>query len=170
MLTPDLIKPFLIHDDPDVRHLATDYFSDTWADDPDLLPLVLDACERYGFDENLHNLQDAGRFTVTEESLDRVLDQLARTEDEWVVDRLNRIVAQAPGEILRVRLEVIEDHPNILSETRLRLQRRRDYLDWSGERLWEELPGVRPPFGGPGPRRRGRRRRGRRHPRRPESP
>jgi len=139
VLTSDHIKPFLLHADPDVRSLATGYFSDFWSEDPDLLPLVLDACERHGFEDNLHNLFHAGHFVITEPSLVRLLDCLAGAVDRQTINFLNRVVAHAPGEILRSRREAIERHDKILPEFHTRLRRRQDYLDWSGERLWDEL-------------------------------
>ena len=138
MLTPDRIKSFLIHADPDVRHLATEYFNGSWSDDPDLLPMVLDACEIYGIDE-WSNLYNATHFTITEASLDRLLKLLETTEDEQAIGRLNRIIDNAPCELLQTRLEAITNHPNILPKTRLRISRRLDLLDWSAKRLWNEL-------------------------------
>ncbi len=142
MPTPDQIKPFLLHDDPDVRKHAARYFSDSWSEDADLLPLVLDSCERHGVEENHSILYDAHRFTVAEDSLDRLLALLASVKDASAIDHLNRIVIQAPVEIVRDRQEAIERNPNIRPATLLRIQRRRDLFDWSGERLWEELQDV----------------------------
>jgi hypothetical protein len=139
MLTPDRIKPFLLHDDPDVRAFVVDYFAQSWSDDPELLPMVLDACERFGFEEDGRSLFYAARFTVTEPTLDRLLDLLARAEDEETIRRLNGIVVGAPGALLRARGEAIDRCSNILPEIRPRLGARREYLDWSGERLWAEL-------------------------------
>jgi hypothetical protein len=139
MLTPDRVKPFLLHDDPDVRRFVVDYLAESWSDDPELLPMVLDACERFGFEEDRQNLFYAARFAVTEATLDRLLDLLARAEDEATIRRLNEIVVGAPGAVLRGRGEAIDRGPNVLPEFRPRLRARQEYLDWSGERLWDEL-------------------------------
>lgn len=139
MLTPDRLKPFLLHDDPDVRSFVVDYFSQSWSDDPELLPLVLDSCERFGLAEDGKNLYGAASFAVTGPTLDRLLGLLDRAEDPETIRRLNRVVVNAPGAVLRGRREAIDGSANILPEFRPRLQARQDYVDWPGERLWAEL-------------------------------
>ena len=139
MLPPDRVKPFLLHDDPDVRRHAAEYFSESWSDDPDILPMVLDACERYGFAEERDLLYRAEKLVVTATALDRLLDLLGREEIGRVVDRLRQIIVGAPAELLRDRRGAIEGHPKIRPEEARRIVRRIEYLDWTGERLWAEL-------------------------------
>jgi hypothetical protein len=142
MLPPDRIKPFLLHPDPDVRSFAAEYFGESWSDDPDLLPMVLDACERYGFDVPLSGLHKAESLVVTEASLGRVLGLLAKQEARSTIEHLNRLVVRSPAEVLRAHREEIRRQPNILPEYRRRILRRQEYLEWSGERLWAELRGF----------------------------
>jgi HEAT repeat protein len=141
VLTADAIKPFLAHADPDVRDLATRYFGESWSQDPDVLPRILDACEQYGFHENLYNLREGRRLVLTDSSLDRLLGLLASVDDRdhRVIERLNELVAHAPGELLRARREALEGHPRIPPPAADRLRRRQEFLDWTGERLWDEL-------------------------------
>src|SRR5436190_21165774 len=81
VLTPDRIKPYLRHEDPSLRLAAIDYFADSWSRDPEVLPMILDACERHGDAENVRGLSIGNRFLLTESSLDRVLGHLARAGD-----------------------------------------------------------------------------------------
>ncbi len=95
VLTPDRIKPFLVHEDRYIRRAATDYFADCWSRDADLIPLILDACERYGDQQNLRLLSSLDRLLLTGHALDRVLDHLARAEDGDAIYQLNRVIAHA---------------------------------------------------------------------------
>src|SRR4051794_26258895 len=97
VLTPDRIKPFLIHEDRYIRRAATDYFADQWSRDPEIIPLILDARDRYGDGQDVQGLSCGDRLLLTGRSLDRVLDHLARAEDGDAIYKLNHVIAHAPG-------------------------------------------------------------------------
>ena len=139
MLLPEQIKPFLIHDDVDVRRKAASYFTDSWSDDPEILPLLLEACERHGTIDDRRNLYHADKLRITAESLDRVLEFLGATRDKRAAEYLNKIIARAPIEVLSSRLEAIEGHPKVSQDARSRIDRRRELREWTDDRLWEEL-------------------------------
>jgi hypothetical protein len=139
MTNPEPVKPFILHEDLDVRILATTFFSDAWSDDPELLPLVLDASEKYGFVENSRCLDDATHFVVSDVSLLRVLRLLEGQDDSRIVDSLNSLIVSAPGELLREHATAIEGNPEIKSDTLRRVRRRIEYLEWSADQLWNEL-------------------------------
>ena len=148
VLTPDRIKPFLVHEDRYIRRAATDYFADQWSRDPDILPLILDACDRYGDEQNFRGLSCCDRLLLTGQSLDRVLDHLARAEDGDAIYQLNRVIAHAPGDLLAARQSEILAHPKLLREIIPRIKRRCDLAGWTGQRLWDELQALRPPVRG----------------------
>ena len=139
LLTPDQIKPFLLHEDPEVREAAVEYFGDCWSRDTDILPMVLEARDRFGVQDNLRALSLGHRFALTEEALDAVLDHLARARDPDTIFHLNRVIAQAPADLLTAREAAIRETPHLDRGLIPRLQRRRDLAGWPGERLWEEL-------------------------------
>ena len=139
MLTPDQIKPFLLHEDPEVREAAVAYFGDCWSRDPDLVPLVLEACDRFGTEGDVRAFSVRHRFALTEETLDPVLDHLARAGDPDATRLLNRVIAQEPGDLLAAREAAILANPRFDRGLIPRLQRRRDLASWPGEKLWQEL-------------------------------
>jgi hypothetical protein len=139
VLTPDRIKPYLLHEDRFIRDAAVEYFSDSWSRDPDLIPMLLDARERFGDQEGIHALNVAYRFSQTESSLDRVLEHLAKSEDEATIRNLNAVIAEAPAALLISREAAIRDNPNLDPAIVPRLERRREIAGWSGEKLWQEL-------------------------------
>ncbi len=139
VLTPDRIKPFLVHEDRYIRRAATDYFADSWSRDPEILHLILDACERYGDQQNLRSLSSLDRLLLTGHALDRVLDHLAGAEDGDAIYQLNRVIAHAPGDLLAARQTEILGHPKLLREIIPRIKLRCDLAGWTGQRLWDEL-------------------------------
>ncbi len=60
-------------------------------------------------------------------------------EDETTSRSLNAVIAHAPAELLIARETAIRDNPNLDPEIVPRLDRRRDFSGWSGEKLWQEL-------------------------------
>ncbi len=49
MLEPEILKPYLLDDDPWVRSAVAMYFDEGWFQDEELVPLILDACDRFGY-------------------------------------------------------------------------------------------------------------------------
>jgi hypothetical protein len=139
VLTPDRLKPFLVHEDRYIRRAATDYFAGHWSRDPDIIPLFLDACERYGDRDNLRGLSSLDRLLLTGHALDRVLGHLARAEDGDAIYQLNRAIVQAPGDLLAARQAEVLGHPKLLREVVPRIKLRCDLAGWTGPRLWDEL-------------------------------
>ena len=45
MLGPEILKPYLLDDDPWVRGAVAMYFGEARLQDEELVPLILDACD-----------------------------------------------------------------------------------------------------------------------------
>src|SRR4051812_24226125 len=136
---PDRLKPFLLHQDPHVRRAVVDYFADSWSRDPDLIPLILDACERFGDGGSSWGISALSRFPMDDSSLDRVLRHLARARDPDAIHRLNRVIAHAPGDLLAARHAEVLAHPEVSREIVPQAAWGRKLAGWGGER-----PGVGP--------------------------
>ena len=100
----------------DVREAAGEYFGDSWSRDPDLVPMILEACDRDGFADNLSGLSLCERFPLTGPAFDAVLAALDRAEDERTTRWLNRIIASAPTHWFS---ELIRSIAKLLSEMRI---------------------------------------------------
>lgn len=139
MLSPDQIKPFLNHPDADVRALAADYFSDSWSRDPEILPLILDAREKFGDEPYFRNLSRAKRLVITGETLDRLLKLLDQTESDQTAGALGDLIATASTELFNDRRDVIANHLKLDAGVIRSIGLRLEYLGWSSERLWEDF-------------------------------
>jgi len=139
MMAPEQLKQFLCHSDEGVRALAADYFSDGWSRDPEILPLVLDARERYGDELFLRNLTRARHLVLNASSLDRLLLELDRADNPRVIVELSRLIEKAPTELLFERRGAIATHSKLDPEIFSNINRRWTYREWESEALWEEL-------------------------------
>ena len=139
MLSAEQVKPLLLHEDSPVRDMAVDYFRDGWSQDLTLVPMILEACRRYGVSENVHGLIACGQLVLTDAALDSVLQMLAETKDTETAWRLHRIVSHVPVDVLLRRESAVLDVPNLPDEVLKRLNRRKDLSGWPGAKLWQEL-------------------------------
>ena len=139
MLSAEEVKPLLLHEDSPVRDMAVDYFRDSWSQDPTLVPMILEACRRYGVSENDHGLIACGRLVLTDAALDSVLQMLAEARDAEMAWRLHRIISHVPVEVLLRRESALLDVPNLPDEVLKRLNRRKDFSGWPAVKLWQEL-------------------------------
>jgi hypothetical protein len=137
MLTASELKPFLLHEDRFVRQEVVKYFSDSWSQDPDVLPMCLEACARYGDAANPCYLYD--HFAVTDVSLELLLGRLAQATEENVVHHFNAVLLHTPVSVWQARESAIRAAPRVLPETLERLERRRQLAERPGEALWQEL-------------------------------
>jgi hypothetical protein len=139
MIAPERLKAFLTAEDEFVRDAVARHFGQSYSRDPDLIGLVLDACERYGDEQNLGGLSHCNDFVVTESVFDRVLLHLSRATDKRAAGHLNYAILDAPVELISSRAESIRANPNFDLDLAVRLERRVDFAAWTSERLWQEL-------------------------------
>ncbi|GAC1475254.1 MAG: hypothetical protein NVSMB9_27330 [Isosphaeraceae bacterium] len=138
MLTPDKIKPFLLHEDRYIRRAALEYFENSCSTDPDLIPITLEIFSRFG-KKNSDGITAASGFLLTEPALEPVLNHLENSGDPREVDYLNGVLVRAPGPLLLGRRSEILKQEKLSPASVMRIQRRCDLVAWSGERLWNEL-------------------------------
>jgi hypothetical protein len=139
VLSAEEVKPLLLYEDCPVRDLAVDYFRDGWSQDPTLVPMILEACRRYGVSENVHGLIACGQLVVTDAALDSVLQMLAETKDTEMAWRLHRIISHAPVDVLLRKESAVLDVANLPDEVLKRFNRRKDLSGWPAAKLWQEL-------------------------------
>jgi hypothetical protein len=78
-LSAEQVRQGIVHPEQVVRDCALRYFSESFSDDPTVMPLAIQAIETYGWNDAFEYHQ--------------FLDHLAQTEDTllWLIDRLNRM-------------------------------------------------------------------------------
>ena len=137
-LTPDQLKPFLLHPDSLVRARVTGYFRDATAKESDLIPMVLVACDEYLEDDNAFSLGACMDFPLTEGSFFLVLGALSWVNAAESVFVLNEILATMPRAIFE-KNRALMARPRIDPRTRKRIERRLDFSTRGSGELWQRL-------------------------------
>jgi hypothetical protein len=139
MLTPDQLKPHLMHEDRYVRFAVLDYFASMWTRDPGILPMAIEALGRFGEARTFYPFHDYYKLAVDERGLDAVLSVLPQNINSDINKRLNLVILHAPVELLAAREDVLRENPGVQSETIRRFEDRRALADQPAEKLWQSL-------------------------------
>lgn len=76
--TADRVKEGILHADQDVRDAAAHYFADAFSSDPTVMPLVMQATEKYGFEDAFSTHSFFKNLVQTDESVSWLIRQLKR--------------------------------------------------------------------------------------------
>lgn|GEM_PF-1996556 len=137
MLTPDRIKPYLLHEDPHLRRAAFEYFYQSWSQDPEIVPAILESGDRFG--EIKRAASGLDHFVCSGPTIDLILDRLTQTKDLAMHIGFRDFLLAAPIDLLAARAEQILEHPGLDKHSRERFRRRLEWREGSGEHLWEKL-------------------------------
>jgi SEC-C motif len=139
MLEPATLKPYLMSEDPWVRNAVAWYFYECSYQDEELIPLILSACDLYGFQKNVSSLTCCHHFRLTLTTFEQVLHLLANVSDENTAMHLSSILRKAPIDFLRKHEAAVLANKHLLDDYRMSIQHRLKLTSWSGEQLWHEL-------------------------------
>ena len=144
-LTPDQIKEGILHPAQEVRDASVFYFADEFSDDPEIMPLVIQAIKEHGWDDAFGMYSFMENLVQTEETLAWAIEQLrhCRQPDDvdeehltlWLLDALK----SAHPDLLKAHrdeirdLEVVDDEVDEAVEDRILLH------GLTAEELWAEL-------------------------------
>ena len=139
-LTPDQVKPFILHADAGVRDVAARYFADGHSPDPAVMPLVVAAWEKYG-------LADGEGFSAAFSS--RTLVQTADTVG-WLIAAVGRVtgwrrnalaetLTDADIALLQAREAEVRRAVAFKPRYSAKVSRRLELSALDGDRLWREL-------------------------------
>jgi hypothetical protein len=146
-LPADAIKQGLLHPDVDVRSAALHYFADGRSPDPSVMPVVIDALERYGRTRAFRFLSPISTLAQTEATVSWAVAEMAarpaRTEEERdYLGMTARLLCHADPRLVRPHETDLLAAPAFGPEYRTRLARRIEYLSRDGDALWRELEAV----------------------------
>jgi hypothetical protein len=139
VLTPDRIKPLLLHEDRFVRDAASEYFADFWSRDPDLVPLIVQAYRTHRTPEDLSGLSRCDQLAIDERGLESLLACLSETEDAKAIAHVNQALGVLPPELAAGQMERLRSGKNVEPDTLARLDRRALLAARTAEDLWAEL-------------------------------
>ena len=148
-LTEDQIKAGILHDDIDVRFAALHYFAESYQPNPTVMPVVIQALERFGRTKAFRYSYLIAHLTPTEETIHWVIEELQnqprRTEDERnYLSHLSRLLCNADPRLLLPHQQDIFAAPGFDRDSRFReeFNRRLELFTWNEKALWSELEAI----------------------------
>jgi hypothetical protein len=146
-LTEDQIKGGLLHADIDVRFAALNYFADGYSPNPTVMPVVIEALERFGRTRAFRFTYPVPELAQTEPTIRWAVQELRtqprRTEEERdYLHHVCRLLCSADPRFVQTFEKDILAAPAFEREYRDHLTRRLDLLTWDGPALWRELEAI----------------------------
>ena len=145
LLPTEQVKQAILHPDLHVRGLAVEYFAKSFSDDTSVMPIVIEAVERFGRAGCTYLLRDAEKLRQTKDTLRWCLEELARDTDLNEEEQsefdfaLSRILAGTGAAELLTNEADFSELPRFLEDLRLVLINRIQLNSESIGTLWERL-------------------------------
>jgi hypothetical protein len=139
------IKQAVLHPESEIRLTAVSYFADSQSSDPEVMPLVIEAIEKYGRDSSFRLLRDAEHLVQTALTLDWLVNELRWDFDTEDINAdnfrfaLGLVVLASPVDLLGKRKADIDRLTAFPAELRGPLDERLEMANWGFEKCWEAL-------------------------------
>ena len=139
------IKEAILHPEEEVRLVAVGYFADSRSPDASVMPLVIQAVEKYGRNSSFLIMREAERLAQTDTTLDWLINELrqdfdrASISDDNLRFALALAIMAAPIDLLSKRRADIDALPSFPDELRGPLGERLSLATSTWEQGWEAL-------------------------------
>lgn len=144
----DKMKEALLSPDPHVRELALEHFGHGHRDDPHIMPLVMQAIQRYGWQNAFASLELLDNLPQTPETISWLLDELDHLgepqseEEQDIRDNVAFTLAEANPVDLRPFADRIEQSQSVPPAVRDEILQRIRLLEADPEQCWRDLEAV----------------------------
>ena len=144
-LAEEKIKQAILHPEADIRERAVGYFSRSYSQDVSIVPLVIEAVERYGREGAYHLVGASTDLRHTDETISWVIDEL---DDEQSDDyenyayNLTRVLCHADPALLVNRDTQILETRHFFRGLKDTFLRRLELLPWDEATCWKELERI----------------------------
>ena len=144
-LSDDQVKEAILHPNQDVRNLAVLYFSDAFSRDPKVMPLAIEAIERYGWQDAFLYTEYLDDLPQTDDTVRWLIRQLKRDASKlgeaWPRHRqaLARQLSMANPELLKKYQSATADILDLDADVRENLRERARLLEAAPETCWKEI-------------------------------
>jgi hypothetical protein len=141
------IKETILHPEKLARHEALLYFTDCFSPDPEVMPLAIQAIERYGRRGTFRYVHLLADLAQTQATVEWAIRDLHR-EEEQAEDRdtyfpaLSRLLCNADPKLLLPREQEILQAPGFLKDLTFEFQERLELLTWDADSCWKELEHI----------------------------
>jgi hypothetical protein len=141
------IKDAILHPEKLVRHEALFYFAECSSRDTEVMPLVVQAIQKYGRrNAFLHN-HFLANLAQTEATVDWAIRELHHEEDKFedhdsYFPGLSRLLCQADPQLVAPRAKEILQAPGFLKQLTSELEERLRLATWDADQCWKELERI----------------------------
>lgn len=142
-LALDKIKNGILHPEMDARKMAVSYFTDSYSRDPEILPLAIQAIEKYSRAEAFEHVYWLSELVQTEATVEWMMSECRRSDiDRFYAMHLGRSLIQADPRLLRpFAAELLQMYALGLSEE-YALRENLEFATWNAEQCWAELERI----------------------------
>lgn len=139
------IKQNILHPDEEVRSMAVKYFSGSFSQDTSIMPLVIQAVERYGRKDTTGIIYKAGWLKQTDDTILWVIEELNKNPDLLYEDSINYfmhlsyILYRSSLDLLLKYEDKILDAPNLIPSIKEEIIQFLNIYNWGFEKLWKAL-------------------------------
>jgi hypothetical protein len=139
------IKEAILHPDLDVRDTAIRYFYSSTSPDPALMPLAIQAIERYGRTKAFSFTHYLNLLPQSEQTIGWVIAELQRDcegrpdERHFYYLNLSRLLCHADIRLIAQHAPDILHAPHFDPNERRTFRERLEMFGWNAEKCWQEL-------------------------------
>ena len=142
-LSEDKIKQAILHPEEEVRRTAIQYFSKSFSQDRAVMPLVIQAVDRYGRVNIPSLISETSTLPQTNETIQWVLNELSQTNKDKTLfsyqANLIRILHHADPALLQHYKTQINELPALKGKPLERIKEHIDVLSWDSDTCWKAL-------------------------------
>jgi len=144
-LSEEKIKQAILHPQLEIRQRAVRYFSVCHSEDEGVVPLLIQAVERYGREDAYHLVGGSVDLRHTQETISWVIEELQDPDAERYenyVFNLNRVLCQAEPALLIHRDTDILETCRFYRDMVDHFTRRLELLSWDEAACWRRLEQI----------------------------
>jgi hypothetical protein len=136
------IKEAIVHPEKLARQEALHYFSKCFNLDPEVMPLAIQAIEKYGRREAFSQIHVIADLAQSEATLDWAIRELNQQQDHAYCLRLSRLVVNADPRLLLAREKEVLQAPGFAQKFVPEFRERLQLLAWDADQCWAELTNI----------------------------
>jgi hypothetical protein len=144
-LTEAQLKHAILHEDASVRDAAMRRFAESFSPDVEVMPLVMQAIERFGPRDAFETYYRIDLLAQTEDSIDWAIRELKRDDVPAgfaYFGTLGRLLSRAEAPLLLPRAEEIFGLAKLQDRYIGGIQEQLEFLSWDADRCWRELEDI----------------------------
>ncbi len=144
-LTEDQVKQAILHNDKEVRDAAVYYFSRSFSQDAGIMPLAIQAIDRYGWKDAFESYSFIHDLVQTDETVLWLIDQIKQIDDfegdeeGCYANGITKGLIYADATILERHKAEIHDLTQLGDDAQFAIRQRIQFATEPPEELWDHL-------------------------------